>query len=169
MHHFVLTSRWRVDANADAVWRLLTDIEGWPRWWRHVRQARIVEPGGADHVGRVVALEWATAMPYRLRLRVTTTRIERGCEIEGCTEGDLRGRGLWIIEAAGPQATDITYRWDMHLHRPWMRRFAFVMRPFFEWSHFVVMREGALGMGRALGAQVRLVSEWAGGVTRLPA
>jgi len=167
MHHFVLTSRWRVDASADEVWRLLTDIEAWPRWWRHVRRARITERGDADHVGRIVELDWATALPYRLHLRVTTTRIERGCQIEGRTDGDLHGQGLWVIEAASPAATDVTYRWDMHLHNPWLRRLAFVLRPLFEWSHFVVMREGARGMGRALGARVHLVSEWSGGATRL--
>jgi uncharacterized protein YndB with AHSA1/START domain len=162
MHHHVLTSRWRLDAPAERVWQLLTDIDGWPRWWRYVRQVRVVAAGGPDAVGQVVAIEWASALPYRIRLQVTTTRTERARQLEGRADGDLQGCGTWVLEPAAADTVDVTYRWDVTLHKPWMCVTAFLLRPLFEWNHFVVMRAGAQGMAQVLGCRVLRASEWAG-------
>jgi hypothetical protein len=162
MHHYVLTSRWRLDAPADRVWQLLTDIDGWPRWWRYVRRVRVVAAGGPDSLGQVTAIEWTSALPYRIRLLVRTTRSERGRQLEGRTDGDLQGHGTWVLEAAAGVTVDVTYRWDVELRKPWMRVLAFLLRPLFEWNHFVVMRAGAQGMARALGCRVLRAEEWSG-------
>lgn len=162
MHHLVLTSRWRLDAPIERVWPLLTDIDAWPRWWRYVRRIRVLAPGGADHVGQVVDIDWSSALPYRVHLRVTTTRCEATHLIEGHADGDLRGHGTWVLEPGCSGTVDVTYRWDVRLHRSWMRALAFVLRPVFEWNHFVVMRAGARGMAAALGCRLLGISEWAG-------
>jgi len=162
MHHFILTSRWRLHASADRVWAVLTDVEAWPRWWRYVRAAHVESRGAADHVGDVARIDWGSALAYGVRLRVTTTLAERPRQLEARAEGDLHGRGLWLLEPAADGAVDVTYRWDVVLHRPWMRRLAPLLRPLFEWNHFVVMRAGARGMARRLGCRLSGLREWSG-------
>jgi hypothetical protein len=160
MHRFVLTSRWRLETtDPERVWQLLIDVPAWPRWWVYVRAASIVERGRGDHVGDVAAIAWRSALLYGVRLRVTTTLAERARQLEGCAEGDLRGHGTWLLEAASGTAVDVTYRWDVVLHRPWMRRCAWLLRPLFEWNHFVVMRAGARGMARALDCRLTALRE----------
>ena len=162
MHRFVLTSRWRLDTTADRVWQLLTDVETWPRWWRDVRHAQLLSRASTAPVGDVVAIDWASALLYRVHLRVTTTVAEHARVLEGRADGDLHGHGLWLLDPVGPDQVDLTYRWDVVLHRPWMRRLAFLLRPLFEWNHFVVMRAGARGMAAALGCRLGGKHEWAG-------
>lgn len=162
MMRFVMTSRWRLQAtDAEKVWQVLTDIETWPHWWRYLREARIVSRGRADHVGDVAALHWGGALRYGVRMRVTTTLAQRAQQLEGRAEGDLHGHGTWLLEPEAPDAVIVTYRWDITLQRPWMRRLAFLLRPLFEWNHFVVMRAGAQGMARQLGCRLSEQHEWA--------
>jgi Polyketide cyclase / dehydrase and lipid transport len=162
MHRFILTSRWRLDAtDPDRVWQLLTDVEAWPRWWRHVRRSQVTRRGSANHVGDIATIDLRSALLYAVRVRVTTTLAEPTRQLEGRTEGDLQGHGTWLIEAAD-DAVDVTYRLDMVLHRPWMRALSFLLRPLFEWNHFAVMRDGARGMARALGARLSHQHEWSG-------
>lgn len=168
LHRFVLVSRWRLQADAGAVWQLLTDVEAWPSWWRYVRAARRIERAPTSPLGDVVELDWGSALPYGLRLAVTTEVAERPHRLQGRARGDLRGSGTWVLEpvpAAGPQhasAVDVTYRWEVELERPWMRALSFLLRPLFEWNHFVVMRAGAQGMAQRLGSPLSQLHEWSG-------
>lgn len=161
-HHFVLTSRWRLDAPPAAVWRLLTDIQTWPDWWPYVRRARLIERTPASPIGDVAELVWRSALPYGIRLRITTTAAERPNRLEGRAEGDLQGYGLWLLDPVDGNAVDVTYRWEVVLERRWMRVLSFLFRPLFEWNHFVVMRAGAQGMAQRLGCGVSQRSEWSG-------
>lgn len=163
MDRFVLTSRWRVAAAPTAVWALLTEVEAWPRWWRYVRHARIVSRSASSPVGDVTTITWASALPYGVKLRVATTACQRPRLLKGHADGDLRGVGTWLIEPADDDGSDVTYRWEVVLERAWMRRFAWLLRPLFEWNHFVVMRAGAHGMAQALGGtQATQLQEWTG-------
>jgi ribosome-associated toxin RatA of RatAB toxin-antitoxin module len=162
MHRFILTSRWRLGpASPDRVWQLLTEVERWPRWWRHVRRSQVMRHGAANHVGDMAAIDLRSALLYAVHVRVTTTLADPMRQLEGRTEGDLHGHGTWLIEPAG-EAVDVTYRLDVALHRPWMRALSFLLRPLFEWNHFAVMRGGARGKARALGAPLWPQHEWSG-------
>ena len=134
MHHFILTSRWRLHASADRVWAVLTDVEAWLRWWRYVRAAHVESRGAADHVGDVAGIDWGSALAH----------------------------GLWLLESAADGAVDVTYCWGAVQHRPWMRRLAPLLRPLFERNHFALMRGGARGMARQLGCRLSGLREWSG-------
>jgi hypothetical protein len=160
---FVLTSRWRLHTPAAAAWRLLTEVEAWPAWWRYVRRVRRVRIAPGTPLGDVTELHWGSALPYDLCLRVTTVAALAPHRLEGHAQGDLQGIGTWVLEPVdGIDAVDITYRWEVVLQRRWMRALAWLLRPLFEWNHFVVMRAGAQGMAHALGCQVSQLHEWAG-------
>lgn len=159
---FVLTSRWRLDTSPEAVWQLLTDIEAWPAWWRYVRRVRRIERSATSPVGDVAELVWGSALLYGIRLRVTTLAAERPTRLEGQSQGDLNGFGIWLLDAATDAGVDVTYRWEVVLERPWMRALSFLLRPVFEWNHFVIMRAGAAGMARRLGCRLSHLSEWSG-------
>jgi Polyketide cyclase / dehydrase and lipid transport len=158
----VLTSRWRLDAPAAAVWPLLTDIESWPSWWPYVRRVRLVERAPSSPQGDVAELVWRTALLYGICVRVTTTAFEAPSRLEGRAEGDLTGFGAWLLEPVDAYGVDITYRWELLLERRWMRVLSFLLRPLFEWNHFVVMRAGAQGMAQRLGCRVSQRREWSG-------
>jgi hypothetical protein len=105
---------------------------------------------------------------YGIRLRMVTAVAERPRlledrligDIRGDFRGDLHGTGAWILEPTPQGGVDVTYRWEVELHRRWMRNAVAVLRPVFEWNHFVVMRAGARGMAQALGCRVWHAREW---------
>jgi hypothetical protein len=158
--HLVLTSRWRLDTGAAPVWALLTDVEAWPNWWRYVRQVQVLERAPGSPLGDVTQIDWSSALLLRARLRMVTAVAERPRLLETHVGGDLRGVGAWILEPTPEGGVDVTYRWELELHRRWMRNWAALLRPVFEWNHFVVMREGARGMARALGCGLWGAGEW---------
>jgi hypothetical protein len=169
--HFVFISRFRLHADAVAVWRLLADAERWPQWWPYVHnvqrgplQHAVADPTHAAAMVPTVDIDWRGALGFDLRVRVSTTRTQCPQLLEGLVTGDLRGSALWLIEpAANGAAVDVSYRWQCDLHRPWMRLFAWLLRPAFTRIHFKVMRVGAQGMARRLGCRVSDLSEWSGG------
>jgi Polyketide cyclase / dehydrase and lipid transport len=162
-HRFVLISRWHLDCAVDAAWQCIAAVRRWPDWWPNVAAVRVDNQDApqtqfsTSRVGDAAWIDWKTHLGYGFRLRVVTTRVLPPFELEGTAEGDLIGQGLWVLEPVGPQGNDgvlITYRWDLHLNRPWMRFAAPLLRPVFAWNHFAVMRTGAHAMAQHLGCRV---------------
>ena len=112
-------------------------------------------------------MHWISPLGYRFQVRLLTTRRERDAdgrsEIEAQAHGDFRGMGLWLIEPVSARQVDITYRWEVQLHKPWMRLLAPLLRGVFSWNHFTVMQAGARGMAQQLGCALYDVSDWSGG------
>lgn len=154
-NRFILISRWHLNCCIDAAWHCIAAIRRWPQWWPNVRAVRVDnQAGDTPRVGSTAEVDWQTRLGYGLRLKVTTTRVLPPFELEGTAEGDLTGRGLWALEPHDDTSVRVTYRWDVHLNRPWMRFCAPLLRPLFAWNHFDVMREGAHAMARHIGCRV---------------
>lgn len=157
---FVLISRWRLDCDIEQAWQRILAIRQWPEWWPQAHRVVVDDtaPSAACSdspcAGDTAHIEWKTPLGYPLRLRVTTTRAVPPFELEGKADGDLRGHGLWLLEPQGSNGVQVTYRWDVHLNRRWMRVSAPLLRPVFAWNHFTVMRAGAEGMARAIGCRL---------------
>ena len=151
---FVHISRWRLDCSASDAWGLLTNLAGWPQWWPQLSQVRILKKGTHTGLGAQADMHWVSPLGYRLKVHLLTTRCERDAdghgEIEAQVRGDVHGMGLWVIEPVSAQQVDITYRWEVMLHKPWMRLLAPLLRGVFSWNHFTVMQAGAKGMARQL-------------------
>jgi short-subunit dehydrogenase/uncharacterized protein YndB with AHSA1/START domain len=61
-----------IPASAERVWNLLTDVEGWPSWYRACRWVRVESTGGASSTGSAVgplSFRWK-AHPVTLRSTV---------------------------------------------------------------------------------------------------
>jgi hypothetical protein len=89
---------------------------------------------------------------YELSFDTRVTRVERPHLLEGTAAGELEGTGTWrLYEGPGTAAV---YEWRVRTTRAWMSVLGSVVRPAFVWNHDVVMRQGADGIARALGAQL---------------
>lgn len=154
--HFDLVSHWRIDAPVERVWAALTEPESWPRWWPYVRSVRLLKVGGADGVGSVRRIEWATRLPYDLVVEVEAIESLKHERLRGRSRGQLRGEGLWLLRSDGG-STDVTYVWRVELVQPWMRWLAPLLAPVFRWNHRGVMRAGGLGLAGHLGVSSRVL------------
>lgn len=157
---FVLISRWRLDCAVEPVWQRISRVQDWPQWWPQVRAVQVEgsAPDVAAHdvprVGRRATIEWTTPFGYGLHLRVTTTRVAAPYELEGVADGDLEGHGLWLLDPRHGDGVLLTYRWDVHLNRRWMRLTSPLLRPLFARNHASVMRAGASGMAGDIGCRL---------------
>jgi hypothetical protein len=144
---------WLIDAPVEPVYDAIYDAAAWPSWWRGVRRAEQLEPGREDGVDRLWAFTWRSKLPYDLSFRLRVTRVERPWRLEGDADGELIGAGRWRLYRA-PEGTAVTYEWDVRTAREWMNRIAPIGRPAFAWNHDAVMRQGADGLARLLGARL---------------
>jgi hypothetical protein len=115
-----------------------------------VTRADLLEQGDDDGVGRLWRFTWRSRLPYDLTFDSRVVRREPPHLLEGRAEGELIGVGRWrLYEGPG---TAVVYEWNVRTARAWMNRAAPVARPLFAWNHDAVMRQGANGLARLLGA-----------------
>lgn len=156
---FTFVSRWQLESSPAAVWQLLTDTGAWPTWWHQVRR---VERAASSPIGDVATLDWRSALPYGTRLRLTVVGADRLQRLEAYAQGELQGSGSWLLAPSDSGWVEVSYRWEVRLERRWMRAMSIVLRPLFEWNHFMGMRATAVEMGRQLGCRSLHLSEWTG-------
>lgn len=151
---YVLISSWTLASPPEKIWTLLRDIDGWPRWWPQLMEVSRLGLGDSDGLGQVTRFTWRSGAGYRLKVTTTTVRMVCQKEIEAVADGDVSGRGLWLLEAHEANRVRITYRWDVELRRSWMRFLSPVLAALFTRRHFALMRGCAAGMARQLGCLV---------------
>jgi hypothetical protein len=146
---YSFVTRWRFDAPIDAVWDAIRNYRAWPTWWPSIADARPIAPGDATGVGETVEFAFRTRLPYQLRFRMTTVRVDPPRAIDGRADGELQGTGRWRLspDAGG---TRVTYYWDVRTNRWWMNALAPIARPAFHWNHDQVMEDGRRGLTRLL-------------------
>jgi uncharacterized protein YndB with AHSA1/START domain/mannose-6-phosphate isomerase-like protein (cupin superfamily) len=130
---YEFVDEWDVAAPPEAVFDALADARSYPRWWRPVYLG-VEADDGPPAVGKVSRQHFKGRLPYHLRTRTTTVRLERPRLIEGETDGDLRGRGIWTLTptAAG---TRVRFDWRVHADRPLLRALTPLLRPALRWNH----------------------------------
>jgi hypothetical protein len=140
-YHFV--TRWRVEAQVDAVWDVIDRPLDLPRWWPSVYLAvGEPEPG-------VFSLYTKGWLPYKLRwsFRVLERRRPHTLSLEAW--GDFDGRGVWTFEQDGRFA-NITYDWRVRADKPLLRYLSFLMKPVFAANHRWAMARGEESLRREL-------------------
>jgi uncharacterized protein YndB with AHSA1/START domain len=145
-YHFVTV--WRVSAPAERVWDVLTASERYGEWWPAFVAFRDLTPG-VSGVGERAERVVRGRLPYSLRYITTVTLRERPREVAYDSEGDLVGRGRFVLEPDG-DGTRVTYHWDVGTTRPLLNALAPLLRPLFAWNHDWVMAQGERGLARRL-------------------
>ena len=150
--HYRFLTTWCLDAALDDVWEAIKASERWPEWWRGVERNECVRRGDDEGVGSVYECAWRSLLPYTVRFRAETLRVERPHVIEVRAVGELAGHGTWrLYEGDG---TCATYDWDVETTRPWMNMLEPIARPIFAWNHHWIMRRGGEGLARVLGCEL---------------
>ena len=130
---YVFIDEWHVDAPPEPVFDAIADATTYPDWWRPVYLS--AEADGPLRVGRVAREHFKGRLPYHLRTRTRTVRLERPHVIEGETDGDLRGRGVWTLDALPGGGTHVRFDWRVHADRALLRVLTPVLRPALRWNH----------------------------------
>jgi uncharacterized protein YndB with AHSA1/START domain len=152
MARYRFLTTWCFDAPLAVVWEAIKASERWPEWWPGVLRNECVHDGDGDGVGSVYECEWRSALPYTVRFRAETLRVEQPHAIEVRASGELAGRGLWrLYEGDGSVAI---YEWDVETTPAWMNALAPFGRPVFTWNHDRIMRRGGEALARKLGCRL---------------
>jgi uncharacterized protein YndB with AHSA1/START domain len=152
MARYEFLTTWCVDAPIEAVFDLLHDAQGYPRWWKGVTGVEVRRPGDAIGVGEIDHFTWRSVLPYSLGFDMRVTRVERPHVIQGHASGELEGTGTWRLYEGDGVA--IVYDWRVRTTKLWMNLFGPLARPAFAWNHDYVMRQGGRGLAAELGASL---------------
>ena len=139
---YYFITRWRVKANTEEVFAIISDPLEYPRWWPSVYlEAEDLIPGHAPGVGRRIRLLTRGWLPYTLRWESLVTAVERPNRLEIRARGDLNGRGIWSLVQNGDYC-DITFDWKLSAEKPLLAALSFALKPFFEANHRWAMAQG---------------------------
>jgi uncharacterized protein YndB with AHSA1/START domain len=145
---------WCIDAPIEAVFDLLKDSAGYPRWWKGVVSVDRLEQGDEAGIGALDHFVWRSVLPYSLGFDLRVTRVQRPHLIEAHASGELEGVGTWRLYEGDGVA--VVYDWRVRATKRWMNALGPVARPAFAWNHDVVMRQGGKGLAAELGATLLL-------------
>ena len=151
MAEYRLLTIWRIEAPLEAVYAAIHNSPHWPVWWPGVQKVEEVTAGDASGINSVLRYVWQGQLPYRMVFEVRATRIEKCVAIEGAVQGDLEGVGRWHFISEGAVSV-VQYEWHVRSTRWWMNLIAPFARSMFIRNHGILMRQGAEGLARQLGA-----------------
>jgi uncharacterized protein YndB with AHSA1/START domain/mannose-6-phosphate isomerase-like protein (cupin superfamily) len=125
---YEFVDEWHVDAPPEAVFDVLADGQTYPRWWKPV-YIDVRDDGEYTHQ------HFKGRLPYHLHTRTRTVRSERPHVLEGETDGDLRGTGIWTLTPSASGGTHVRFDWRVHADRRLLRILTPLLRPALRWNH----------------------------------
>jgi hypothetical protein len=147
-HVFRFEEAWDIpNASPEEVWDVLARGELLPLWWKGVYlEAVPLDPGSEPRVGRKVKAKARGFLPYVLSFVIEAVELTRGRLVVVKIEGDFDGRWSATLRATETSGTHVDLVWETTLKRPWMRRFAPLLRPLFAWNHYWTTPRGEAGL-----------------------
>ena len=109
------------------VFDVLADGHTYPEWWKPV------------YIGVKTEGEY-TLQHFKGRLPTTCTRAprrsnrDRPYRLQGETDGDLRGTGIWTL-SANANGTHVRFDWHVHADRRLLKLLTPILRPALRWNH----------------------------------
>lgn len=144
MAEYRFVTRWFIPAKPGRVWDALNATDRYHEWWPNFVGYRSLTPG-VTGVGARAERVVRGALPYRLRYTTTTTLMYAPREVAYDADGDLVGRGRFIL-APRNGGTEVTFHWDVRTTGRAMNLLAPLLRPLFAWNHNRVMARGERGL-----------------------
>ena len=153
-----LVSHWQIAAPPAAVWAALADPAGWPRWWPALRPVRAPPAGDPGLADPWLSLAWSAGGPFRGEIALATLEAlpperlrQRSAALPGARRAWLQGECIWLLRCdAG--LTQVTHVWRLDPCDGMLGWLQPVWAPLLRALHGRVMRAGALGLARQLGA-----------------
>jgi uncharacterized membrane protein YgcG len=142
--HYRFHALWALPVPPAVVYRVLEQVEEYPRWWPQVREVRRMS--GTAGVMRI-----RSVLPYDLTF--TATELRRDPEagiLEIAVSGDIEGVVRWEVTAHGAGCR-ARFQQECDLVQPGLRRLSVLCRPFFRANHTLMMRAGRRGLSGRLG------------------
>jgi quercetin dioxygenase-like cupin family protein/uncharacterized protein YndB with AHSA1/START domain len=124
---YAFADEWEVAAPPEAVFDVLADAQTYPQWWKPV----YIDVG---QDGEYTRQHFKGRLPYHLHTRTKTVRSERPHVLEGETDGDLRGTGVWTLTPT-ETGTHVRFDWRVHADRKLLRVLTPLLRPALRWNH----------------------------------
>lgn len=140
---------WKFNIDLDKVYAAIHDADHYHIWWKGQSKVETIRKGDNIGLGAVRRFRTRSFLPYSLVYDGTVNAIEPMRKIEGTTQGDLKGHGVWLFEHSDG-ITTTTYIWNVRTTSRWMNLIAPIAKPFFEWNHNLVMKWGGKGLAKYL-------------------
>ncbi|HEY0845153.1 MAG TPA: SRPBCC family protein [Noviherbaspirillum sp.] len=153
MSEYRLVATWRIVAPQQQVFDTICDSLNWPQWWPGAESVVQKVQGDERGIGSVRHYTWKGRLPYCLAFDARTTRVLAPTLLEAEVSGDLAGTGCWSFSHADG-ITTVHYEWHVRTTRRWMNIAALLVRQAFIRNHHALMRRGAEGLARRLGARL---------------
>jgi hypothetical protein len=127
------------------LWETIERFEDFESWWAWLADFRADGIGLVS--GNVLRGTVIPPVPYRLHLNVRLRRCDRPGLIEAAVGGDLSGRAVLRLEAAG-QGTRAAVAWSVEMRSAPLRIAARVAYPLMRWGHDRVVDMAVSGFRR---------------------
>lgn len=143
--HYRFVTVWDLGAPPGAVYRLLEQVDQYPRWWPQVREVT-----AADDTSGTTRIR--SLLPYDLVITVRERRRDPDAGVlEVAITGDLEGWARWTVTAHGA-GSRATYEQEVEVRKRLLRVLAVPGRPAFRANHALMMRGGRRGLAARLEA-----------------
>lgn len=132
-------TRWTIAAPIDRVFAVLSDMEGYPDWWREVRAVRRVDAHRAE-------VECRSLLPYTLRFLASELEYDEPAGLLRIgMRGDLNGVAGWTLRSHG-EGTEVWFDQEVTLGKPLVRMLGVLVRPLLVANHHLMTRGGLRGL-----------------------
>ncbi len=154
-------TEYRFTGDFDALFERIANVVEWPNWWSSVVSVKpITQFADPLALGTVYEVVWRGFLPYQLAMTAELVAFEPKKSIKIVSQGDMQGQGHWQFVDLAPSVANstvhtATYLWEVNLDPA---KYASQIWQHFGWllslNHHYVMKQGAIGLSRALGFKV---------------
>jgi quercetin dioxygenase-like cupin family protein/uncharacterized protein YndB with AHSA1/START domain len=148
---YVFADEWDVAAAPEDVFDTLADGRTYPAWWKPVYL-------DVETDGEFTLQHFKGRLPYHLHTRTKTVRSERPHLLEGETDGDLRGTGIWTLTPTDSGGTHVRFDWRVHADRKLLKLLTPILRPALRWNHNWAVARATEGLEPYVRDQAKVVA-----------
>ncbi|MDA0164918.1 SRPBCC family protein [Solirubrobacter ginsenosidimutans] len=148
---YTFVDEWDVAAPPEDVFDALADGTTYPQWWKGVYIS-------ATEDGEYTHQHFKGRLPYHLHTRTRTIHSERPHRLQGETDGDLRGTGIWTLSENADGGTHVRFDWQVHADRRLLKLLTPFLRPVLRWNHTWAIARAMDGLEPYVRERVKLTA-----------